>query len=583
MATVADGFRYAERVVSGDIVAGELVRLACQRFFHDLEHGPERGVYFDEGRAQHVLDFYNFVPHVKGHLTGKPIELMDWHTFILINLFGFVVPLIDEITLESILDDDGDPMFVRRFRTAYDEVARKNAKSTLSSGIGLYMTGADGEGGSEVYSAATTRDQARIVFDDAKRMIKLAPKTLGRLFGSNKLNIHQERTGSKFEPVASDANNLDGLNIHCGIVDELHAHKTRDVWEVLETATGARLQSLIFAITTAGFNKEGICYEQRDYAIKVLKNFDNPDPLSIKDDSYFALIYTLDEGDDPFDEKNWAKANPGLGVCKRWDDMRRLAKKAKEQVAARVGFFTKHLNIWVQGEKAWMDMARWEKCRDSWEDATSASWSMWLGVDLSNKIDISAAVKVWLAPNGDVYVRSRFWIPEGRLEACSRQQADLYRKWNQAGFLEFTDGDVVDHAVIKEETIEWARGDSLNEFAYDPWSATQFALSVAAEGVPIVEVPQTVKNLSEAMKEVEAKIYAGRFHHDGNPVMTWMMSNVTVKPDKNENIFPNKSTPENKIDGPVGMFIAMSRLLVNGGGEVDFLSTIDPEEDLLLL
>ncbi|STU24325.1 phage terminase large subunit [Klebsiella pneumoniae] len=343
MATVADGFRYAERVVSGDIVAGELVRLACQRFFHDLEHGPERGVYFDEGRAQHVLDFYNFVPHVKGHLTGKPIELMDWHTFILINLFGFVVPLIDEITFESILDDDGDPMFVRRFRTAYDEVARKNAKSTLSSGIGLYMTGADGEGGSEVYSAATTRDQARIVFDDAKRMIKLAPKTLGRLFGSNKLNIHQERTGSKFEPVASDANNLDGLNIHCGIVDELHAHKTRDVWEVLETATGARLQSLIFAITTAGFNKEGICYEQRDYAIKVLKNFDNPDPLSIKDDSYFALIYTLDEGDDPFDEANWPKANPGLGICKRWDDMRRLAKKAKEQVAARVGFFTKPL------------------------------------------------------------------------------------------------------------------------------------------------------------------------------------------------------------------------------------------------
>lgn len=429
MATVADGFRYAERVVSGDIVAGELVRLACQRFFHDLEHGPARGVYFDEGRAQHVLDFYNFVPHVKGHLTGKPIELMDWHVFILINLFGFVVPLIDEITCEGVLDDDGEPMFVRRFRTAYDEVARKNAKSTLSSGIGLYMAGADGEGGAEVYSAATTRDQARIVFDDAKRMIKLAPKTLGRLFGSNKLNIHQERTGSKFEPVASDANNLDGLNIHCGIVDELHAHKTRDVWEVLETATGARLQSLIFAITTAGFNKEGICYEQRDYAIKLLKNFDNPDPLSPKDDSYFALIYTLDEGDDPFDEANWPKANPGLGVCKRWDDMRRLAKKAKEQVAARVGFFTKHLNIWVQGEKAWMDMSRWEKCRDTWDDSTTASWSMWLGVDLSNKIDISAAVKVWLAPNGDVYARSRFWIPEGRLEACTKQQAELYRKW----------------------------------------------------------------------------------------------------------------------------------------------------------
>lgn len=572
MATVSEGFRYAERVVSGEIVAGELVHLACRRFFHDLEHGPERGVYFNEDRAQHILDFYNFVPHVKGHLTGKPIELMDWHTFILINLFGFVVPLFDEMTSEAMLDEDGDPMFVRRFRTAYDEVARKNAKSTLSSGIGLYMTGADGEGGAEVYSAATTRDQARIVFDDAKQMIKRAPKSLGRLFGSNKLNIHQERSGSKFEPVASDANNLDGLNIHCGIVDELHAHKTRDVWDVLETATGARLQSLIFAITTAGFNKEGICYEQRDYAIKVLRNFDNPDPLSVKDDSYFALIYTLDKDDDPFDEANWLKANPGLGICKRWDDMRRLAKKAKEQVAARINFYTKHLNIWVQGENAWMDMTRWDACRDEWEPSLTVAWPMWGGVDLSNKIDISAAIKTWHAPNGDIYMTSRFWIPEGRLEACSKQQAQLYRKWHEAGYLEFTDGDVVDHAFIKEEVKDWVSGDTLNELGYDPWSATQFALALAADGLPMVEVSQTVKNLSEAMKEVEAKVYARRFHHDGNPVMTWMMSNVTVKPDKNENIFPNKSTPENKIDGPSGLFTAMSRLLVNGGEQGENLS-----------
>ncbi|CRY77091.1 TPA: terminase TerL endonuclease subunit [Yersinia enterocolitica] len=572
MATVSDGIRYAERVVAGEIVAGELVRLSCRRFLHDLEHGPERGIYFNEDRAQHVLDFYNFIPHVKGHLTGKPITLMDWHIFILINIFGFVIPLIDEITGEQVFDDDGDAVMVRRFRTAYDEVARKNAKSTLSSGIGLYLAGADGEGGAEVYSAATTRDQARIVFDDAKQMIKLAPATLGRLFGTNKLNIHQERSGSKFEPLASDADSLDGKNIHGGIVDELHAHKTRDVWDVLETATGARLQSLIFAITTAGFNKEGICYEQRDYAIKILRNFDNPDEMSVKDDTYFALIFTLDEGDDPFDETNWPKANPGLGICKRWDDMRRLAKKAKEQVAARINFFTKHLNIWVQGEHSWMDMTRWGACGGKWDSSLTASWPMWIGVDLSNKIDISAVIKLWLAPNGDVYLKPRFWIPEGRLEACSRQQAELYRKWEKAGYLEFTDGEVVDHALIKEETTQWMSGDSLNELAYDPWSATQFALAFVSDAVPVVEVPQTVKNLSEAMKEVEAKVYAKRFHHDNNPVMTWMMSNVTVKPDKNENIFPNKSTPENKIDGPSALFTAMSRLLVNGGEQGESLS-----------
>ncbi|EMO7838256.1 terminase large subunit, partial [Morganella morganii] len=339
MATVADGIRYAEQVVAGEIVTGELIRLACQRFLDDLEYGPERGIYFMEERARHILDFYQFVPHVKGALAGKPIELMPWHTFILINIFGFVIPLVDELTGEAQYDDDGDPVLVRRFRTAYNEVARKNAKSTLSSGIGLYMTGADGEGGAEVYSAATTRDQARIVFEDAKNMVKKAKSSLGRLFEFNKLAIYQERSASKFEPLSSDANNLDGLNIHCGIVDELHAHKTRDVWDVLETATGARLQSLLFAITTAGFNREGICYELRDYAIKVLRGV-------VEDDTFFAAIYTPDEDDDPFDESIWIKANPGLGVCKRFDDMRRLAKKAKEQIAARPNFLTKHLNMW---------------------------------------------------------------------------------------------------------------------------------------------------------------------------------------------------------------------------------------------
>lgn len=562
MATVSDGIQYAERVLSGEIVAGELVRLSCQRFLNDLEHGPERGVYFNEDRAQHILDFYNFVPHVKGALAGKPIDLMAWDIFILINLFGFVIPLIDEMTGEQMFDDDGDAIMVRRFRTAYNEVARKNAKSTLSSGIGLYMTGADGEGGAEVYSAATTRDQARIVFDDAKNMIKKAPQTLGRLFGHVKLNIHQERTASKFEPLSSDANNLDGLNIHCGIVDELHAHRTRDVWDVLETATGARLQSLLFAITTAGSNKEGICFEQRDYAIKVLRGV-------VDDDTYFAVIYTLDEDDDPFDEKNWPKANPGLGICKRWDDMRRLAKKAKEQIAARPNFFTKHLNIWVTAESAWMDMDRWDKCGDIAPDEELVNWPLWVGIDLANKIDICAAVKTWLAPNGHTHTKSKFWIPEGRLETAPKHISELYRKWADAGYLDLTDGDVIDHGYIKAEVEAWVKGESLKEIAFDPWSATQFSLALAEEGLPLVEVAQTVKNLSESMKSVQADVYGSKIHHDGNPVMTWMMSNVTVKPDKNDNVFPNKSTPENKIDGPVALFTAKSRLLVNGGDKQD--------------
>ncbi|POV33457.1 terminase, partial [Enterobacter cloacae complex sp. ECNIH11] len=263
-------------------------------------------------------------------------------------------------------------------------------------------------------------------------------------FEFNKLAIYQEQTASKFEPLSSDANNLDGLNIHCAIVDELHAHKTRDVWDVLETATGARLQSLLFGITTAGFNKEGICYELRDYAIKVLRGL-------VKDDTFFAIIYTLDEGDDPFDEKVWQKANPGLGICKRWDDLRRLAKKAKEQVSARINFFTKHMNIWVTAESAWMDMMKWEKCEFIAPQHELKTYPSWVGVDLSNKIDICAAAKVWRAPGGHVHADFKFWLPEGRLEKCSRQMAELYRKWAEMDKLILTDGDVIDHAQIKEE------------------------------------------------------------------------------------------------------------------------------------
>ncbi|MGK6325757.1 terminase large subunit [Erwinia sp. DT-104] len=565
MAKVADGIRYAERVISGEIVACKYVKQACARFLDDLAVGEQRNVFFSESRAQHILNFYKFVPHVKGDLAGKPIDLMDWHIFILINIFGFVVPQINELTGEQVLNSKGKPVMVRRFRTAYNEVARKNAKSTLSSGIGLYMAGADGEGGAEVYSAATTRDQARIVFNDAVNMIKQSRAALGRLFDYNKLAIFQERTASKFEPLSSDANNLDGLNIHCAIVDELHAHRTRDVWDVLETATGARSQSLLFAITTAGFNREGICYELRDYAVKVLSGV-------VDDDTFFGIIFTLDEGDEPFDEKVWQKANPGLGICKRWDDLRRLAKKAQEQVSARNNFFTKHLNIWVSAESAWMDMVKWEECAPLAPVHELKTYPMWVGVDLANKIDICAAVKVWRAPAGHVHADFMFWLPEGRLERCSRQMAELYQKWRDSGHLTLTDGDVVDHAVIKEDLLKWIAGENLREIGFDPWGATQFSLSLAEEGVPMVEVAQTVRNLSEAMKETEALAYAGRLHHNNHPVMTWMMSNVTAKTDKNDNVFPNKSTPEAKIDGPVAMFTGLSRLILNGGEEPQDLS-----------
>ncbi len=334
------------------------------------------------------------------------------------------------------------------------------------------------------------------------------------------------------------------------------------MWDVLETATGARLQSLLFGITTARFNKEGICYELRDYAIKVLHGYSSPVEGALKDDTFFAIICTLDKDDDPFDETVWQKANPGLGICKRWDDLRRLAKKAKEQVSARVNFFTKHMNIWVTAESAGMDMIKLERCEYIAPQHELKTYPMWVGVDLAHKIDICAAVKLWRANNGHVHAYFKFWLPEGMLERCSAQ---MYRKCAELGKLELTDGDVIDHAQIKADLLEWINGENLRETGFDPWSALQFSIAMRDDGVAMVEVPQTVKNFSEAMREVEALVYGERFHQSNHPVMNWMMSNVTVKPDKHDNIFPNKSTPEAKIDSPAALFSAMSRLLVNGG------------------
>ena len=533
MATLESACQYADDVISGKVVAGKWVRLACQRFVDDLDKYS-----FDVDKAQRILDFFpDFIRHVKGKLAGKPYELSDWEAFILINLFGF-------------LAENGK----RRFRTAYVEVARKNSKSTFCSGIALFMTAFDMEGGAEVYSAATTRDQARIVFGDAQNMVrKSAP--LKKVFGVHKLNIHHMKSASKFEPLSSDAQTLDGLNIHCGIMDEVHAHKTREVWDVVETATGAREQPLILAITTAGFNKQGIGYEQREYVTKVLSNV-------VDDDTYFGIIFTIDEDDDPFDQDVWIKANPNLGRSKKLDDMQRLAKKASEMPAARNNFLTKHLNVWVNAETAWLDMARWEKLPQRGSLEHLKTLPCYIGLDLANKLDVAAVVAAF--PDGnEIHFLCKFYLPENTIYAKSRTIGNMYDTWSQQGHLTLTDGDIIDHEYIEHDIREMLNDFDVKAVGFDPWGSTQMSIRLSEDGAPMVEIPQTVKNLSESMKEIEAKVISGELHKDANPMMDWMASNIVVKLDRNENYFPNKEHPDNKIDGMVALFMAVNRIIAH--------------------
>ena len=288
---------YAEQVVGGQAATGLLVRLACLRHLEDLEDGEQRGLWFDSEAAERAIQFYPKLRHHKGEWAGQPIHLEPWQCFIIGSIFGW-------------MRWDDEHGWLRRFRLAYNELGRKNGKSTLASGVGLYMAFFDGEPGAEVYAAATKKDQAKIVWGDARATVLRSPG-LRQYVTPLANNLHRVASGSKFEPLGADQDTLDGLNAHCVIIDELHAHKSRGLWDVMETSTGARRQPLIFAITTAGWDKQSICWEQHEYGEKVVQGL-------VDDDSYFVYIATLDEGDDWADETCWIKANPNLGVSKRW-------------------------------------------------------------------------------------------------------------------------------------------------------------------------------------------------------------------------------------------------------------------------
>lgn len=525
---------YVDQVLDGSIPSCKWVKKVCERHERDKDN---LDLYLDPGSAERACRFMEKLPHIKGRWAGSPISLELWQIFILVSAFGW------KYTATGL----------RRFRTVYIEVPRKNAKSTLSSGVGLYLTVADDEGGSEVYSAATTRDQARIVFNDAQRMARKS-KGLLRHFGTEVLahSIHQEDTASYFRPLSAEGNSLDGLNVHGGIIDELHAHKTRVVFDVIETGTGAREQSLLWLITTAGSNRAGICYEQRTYVTKILDNV-------TEDDSYFGIIYTIDDVDDWTDPEVWSKANPNYSVSVFPDDIARLCKKAQQMPSAQNNFLTKRLNVWVNADTSWMEMRSWDRCSD--HDLTLEDFEgcrCMAALDLASKVDIAALVLLF-EKEGHYYAFGKYYLPEDTIETSGNSQ---YQGWVNDNRLIATPGNVIDFDWIKSDLQELSERFELIEVPYDPFQATQLSTQMTAEGFPMVEMRPTVLNFSEPMKELEALVLSKKFHFDGCPVLTWMVSNVVCHLDNKDNIYPRKERPENKIDGVVALIMALGRYLV---------------------
>ncbi|MFN8493830.1 MAG: terminase TerL endonuclease subunit [Caldilineaceae bacterium] len=534
--------QYAQDVVSGRIVVGKWVQLAIERHLRDLETGEQRGLWFDERAAAHAIAFFRFLKHSKGEWGGQTIQLEPWQQFITWCLFGWKRA-------------DG----ARRFRLAYLEVARKNGKSTFASGIGLYLLDADGEPGAEVYTAATKRDQARITHSEATRMVRASP-ALRKRITIFKDNLHIKNTASKFEPLGRDANSMDGLNIHGAIVDELHAHRTREVWDVLETATGARRQPLMLAITTAGYNRNSVCYELHDYTRKVLAQvFD--------DDAFFGMIFTLDDGDDWENPANWGKANPNLGVSVKIDDLERKAAKAKELPSALNAFLRLHLNVWTQSDTKWIAPERWRACGGLVDVAMLQGRRCYGGLDLSSTTDITAFVLVFPPETEEErYIAlCRFWIPEDAMHERSKRDRVHYDTWVRQGYMVATPGNVVDYAFIRAGIEADAGQFDLQEIAYDRWGATKLVQDLMDAGLTMVEFGQGFASMSAPMKELEKLILSGKLAHGDNPVLTWMADNLVARVDPAGNIKPDKARSIEKIDGVVALIEGLDRAIRHGG------------------
>lgn len=558
---------YEDHVLDGQVSACQWVRLACQRNRHDRErseqHDPTFPFRVDQTAATRICATAELLPHIKGPnavIIGQDdegrarwatIHLEPWQCWLLTTLFGW---LHRETGL-------------RRFRVALVQVPRKNAKSTVAAAVVAYMLTSDGEGGAECYSAATTRDQAKVVAEIVWEMAKRSPafrEYFGVRLGAKTTRVLEvPSTASRFSPLSADAHTLDALNVSLAVVDELHAHHTRAVWDVLDTATGARLQPLMLATTTAGSSLAGICAEKRDYLRKVLQGV-------IADEAFFGVEYTIDEGDDWRDEATWRKANPNYGVSVQPDDLQRKAREAEHSPSAINNFLTKHLNVWVRSESTWMSMTDWMACGDGSLRMTDfVGVPCWIGVDLAENRDIAAVVAIFRPDAKRYVVFGRYYLPE---LAVQRSPIAQYSGWVRTGHLIETDGDQADYLRIEDDLVSWCETYAVQEIDFDRALAAQMGQSLkrrlhARMGKDAVErfvltVAQTTEVMNPAMTLVERLVVSRELQHDANPCLAWMFSNVVVERNYKDEIYPRKAGGKdsfNKIDGPVALFTGISR------------------------
>lgn len=539
--------RYVDEALSGATPAPQSAIAALQRHRNDLDHGHERGLYFDERQARIAIAWYSLFKHYKGEWAGRPIILEPWQQFIIGSLFGWRL-------------EDGR----RRFRTGYISTGRKNGKTLMAAGVALYLLLADNEPAAEVYLAATKKDQAKICLTDCKQLLRGAPVAVkaGTIPLTN--NISVAETASKIEVLGRDSDTLDGLNLSGAVIDELHAWPHRDLYDVIDTATSARRQSLITAWTTAGTDRVSLCFQQHYYTDQINRGV-------IEDDSHFGINYSLDDPISYEDPQTWILANPNLNISKRADDIERKLRRVISMPAGLSSFLRRELNVWTSAEGRWLAPKYWPLANLApIYEADLVGRPCYAGLDLSATEDLTALVYYFpaLEKRQPAIVVCRFWIPENAMQEKIRIDRVPYDHWVREGYVIATPGNVIDYSYIIDQVEDDTGVFDIKEIGFDPWGATPVTIELGRKGYKMIEVRQGFFTMSAPMKELGRQVMTDppAFNHGGHPVLAWNADNVTAATDKAGNISPDKAKSPQKIDGIVALIIAIGRAMRNAAG-----------------
>jgi len=542
--------QYAQDVTDGKIIAGPHVRDACRRHLLDLVEGPARGLKWDIEAAARAIGYFEDVLCLNGgQFEGKPFEVLSWQAFIVGNLFGWK-------------GADG----FRRFRVAYVETAKGSGKSPLAAGIGLYGLTADGEARAEVYAAATKKDQAQILFRDAVAMVDQSPQLDARIERSGskgkEWNLAYHASSSFFRPISAD-DGQSGPRPHIALLDEIHEHKNGNVVEMMRAGTKYRQQALIFMITNSGTDKRTVCWEYHDYGAKVCAG-------QLEDDSFFAFICSVDEGDDPFkDEGCWEKSNPSLrhGIpgmkYLREQVTQARGMPSKESVVRRLNFCQ-----WTEAEAPWISGQVWFACKDASPMPLEALYgrSGTAGLDLSSTQDLTALVLALDPVEDDPYTRlvPFFWLPGDGLHDKADRDRVPYLAWRDAGYLTALPGRAINKLAVLHRLSELCGLFDIRVISYDRWRIEDLKSLAEQEGVslpPLEPFGQGFKDMAPAVDEYERMLLDGQLRHDGNPVMTWCMANAVVMADPAGNRKLSKERATGRIDGAVAAVMAIGRAM----------------------